>query len=485
MESIRLDQGQRQTQSLKQLQRLMNSPQMKQAINMLQVPLMELQELVELEMEQNPVLEYSEDKAEEQDSQPEQEMPAEQELSFDDNDFEILKKLDEDFRDHFAESENYYTKRTQDEEKLKSFLEQSIPTHVSLAEHLHVQARETFDADVERQMAKEIIGYLDESGLLTTELSEIALLNNFSEQELEEVLLEIQTFEPPGVAARSLQECLLIQLRRLKLKNSLAYKIIEKHFDNLLHNRIPVISKSLKCTPEQVRAEIDHHIAPLDLHPGTLYFDPVVQNIIPDVTLNYEEDEAIIEINKEYIPSFRLNKRYMRMLEDDSLKKEDKEYIKNKIMSAKWLMKNIDQRNDTVYRIVETLAKWQKEFFINPTGKLTPLTMKVLAEELELHESTIARAVSNKYVNSPRGILPLRSFFSVCYTTDAGDDISSNTVRDTLKKIIDEENKQKPLSDEAISKKLKEKGVPCARRTVAKYRVQLNIGNTNQRREYC
>ena len=200
--------------------------------------------------------------------------------------------------------------------------------------------------------------------------------------------------------------------------------------------------------------------------------------------MTQEEDKLTIIINDDRLPTIRLNSRYLRMLDDKNLPKETRDFIRNKLASAKWLLKNIDQRNDTIYRLVESLTKYQNDFFLTPNGKLVPLTMKVLAEELGLHESTIARAVANKYVDTPRGILPLRYFFSNAYTTAEGEDISSKTVRDVLKKIIEKENKKRPLSDEALSKVLEKKGIPCARRTVAKYRSEMYIGNTKQRREF-
>jgi len=484
--SMSMNFNQKQSQNLKQLQRLIMSPQMQQAIQLMQMPVMELSTVVEAELEQNPVLEYDEEEPQEEvkESEADRESQAEKELSFNEDDFEIMKRLDEDFRDHFSESENYYTKRSSEEEKLKSFMEQSIQSQETLFEHLMSQVKETFETDDERAMAEAIIGSFNESGFLQSSLEEIALLNNFSESSLEEILEQIQTFDPFGVGARDLRECLLIQLRCLRETKSLAYKIVDKHFTDLLHNRIPNIKKSLKCSVEEVQEAIHKKISHLDLHPGTMYSHKLTQHITPDVTVTQEDEKVNITINDERLPTIRLNSRYLRMLDDESLPKETKEFIRNKLMSAKWLLKNIDQRNDTIYRVVESITNYQNDFFQKPNGKLVPLTMKVIAEELGLHESTIARAVANKYVDTPRGILPLRYFFSNSYTTSEGKDISSKTVRDVLKKIIDEENKKHPFSDDAISKILEKKGIPCARRTVAKYRTEMQIGNTKQRREF-
>ncbi len=484
--SMSMNFNQKQAQSMKQLQRLIMSPQMQQALHMMQLPIMEISSEIELEMEQNPVLEYSEERlaSEAQELPDNGEGTVEKELNFDEGDFEILKRLDEEFRDHFSQSENYYLKRTQDEDKLKSFLEQSVRVEESLFEHLIHQAKETFDTPEEQAMAEALIGNFDENGFLGSALPEIALMNNFSESELHKVLLEIQEFDPFGVGALSLQHSLLIQLERLGRKNTLTYQIIEAHYDDLLHNRIPLIKKGLKCSIEEINTAIEKEIVHLDLHPGASYSRKGIQHIVPDVSLIEEGECFKVVVNEDYIPHLRLNRRYLKMLDDDTLPKETKDFIKNKLVSAKWLLKNIDQRNATIQRLAEALAKWQGEFLSDPEGKLVPLTMKQMAEALEVHESTVARAVMQKYISTPRGVLPLRAFFTNAYTTEEGSDISSNTVREELKAILAQENKKRPLSDEKLSLLLQKKGISCARRTVAKYRAVLQIGNVNQRREF-
>ncbi|MFQ5730051.1 MAG: RNA polymerase sigma-54 factor, partial [Waddliaceae bacterium] len=235
-----LDLRQKQSQSLKQLQRLIMSPQMQQAIHLMQIPSMELSEVLQEELEQNPVLELHEEDPDEEGKEvrEDKETPPEEELTFDDDDFEIMKRLDEDFRDHFAESENYYTKRTAEEEKRKTFLEQSIPAQETLFEHLMRQAREVFEKPEEIKMAEAIIGNFDDGGFLHTPLKEIALLNSFREHRLKKILREIQKFDPNGVGASSLQESLLIQLRRCNLHETLAYKILEHYYEDLLNNQI-------------------------------------------------------------------------------------------------------------------------------------------------------------------------------------------------------------------------------------------------------
>lgn len=487
---ISLDLKQKQSQSLKQLQRLIMSRQMQQAIHLLQLPIMELSAAIELEVEQNPILEYTH---EEDNQNPEDQVLEEEEweeekldkaLSFNEKDFEAIRKIDEEFRDSLYEELSYTERKTAEHEKLQTFLESSIIDEISLNEHLIAQARETFETQDENAMAEAIIGSLDENGYLSTPLTEIAHLNHFNLKVLEQVLATIQTFEPYGIGAQNLQECLLIQLRCKGKSHSLAYMIVEKHFEDLLHNRIPSIIKGLGCSSKEIGEAISRDISALDLHPGGGHGHQIVQQIVPDVTIRQEGEELIVEINDDSLPPLRLNSRYLKMLNDETLNQETKDFIRHKIMSARWLLRNILQRNDTLERISSFLAKKQKDFFLNPEGKLTPLTMRTVADELQLHESTIARAVAHKYVNSPRGLLPLRSFFTNGLEMDEGGEISSNTARGVLSEIVKNEDKSHPLSDEAICAQMKARGIHCARRTIAKYRAELNLGNAQQRKKY-
>lgn len=481
---ISLEQQQKLAPSLKQMQRLMMSAQMQQALHLLQLPVLELSTAIEAELEQNPVLEVAaEEEGEEPDPKEDLTPSAEKALDFNDRDFEILQKLDEEYRDFFNETQSPRPK-SQEEDKLQNFIESSISYHATLFEHLMQQARETYSSPEEFAMAEVLIGSLDENGFLVTPLSEISQLTGFKEEELQSVLKILQTFEPVGVGAENLQQALLIQLRTQGKKETLAYKILTNHYKDLLHNHIPQIQKGLKCTAKEIAQAVREDIAKLDLHPGVGYVSTPVQTIVPDITLHQEGEELSISVNEDSIPNFRLNRKYMRMLEDETLPPEAKEFIKNKILSAKWLVRNLSQRNQTLYKIAEALSKKQRDFFLTPEGKLEPLTMKALAEEIEVHESTVARAVANKYIDSPRGVLPLRSFFSNGYATAGGDTISARTVRDLIIELIRTENKNKPLSDEAIAKQIKAQGIDCARRTVAKYRSELNLGNAHQRREY-
>lgn len=479
-------QGMSQGVGLKMSPRLMMSAHMQQAIRLMQIPVMSLAAEIEEQMALNPLLEYSEDSpaTEERTDTENDEPSSEEELVFDEHNFDILQHLDDDFKDYIAESNTSYTQPTADDDKKRTFLESLIQAAPSLFESLMAQAQEVFQDPAKVAMAQAIIGHLDEHGFFQTSLEEVALLNKFHISDLKEVLETIKSFDPPGIAASSIQESLLIQLRRQRKEHTLAYRLIEQCYDDLIHNRIRLIEKHLRCSPEAIQKSIDQEIGRLDIHPGLQFSKEQIHTVRPDVSLRQEGDNLVVESNKDDIPNIRLNTKYLRMMQDPSVERETKDFIKHHLFSAKWLMRTIHQRQTTIERIATYLAEHQADYLKNPDGKLQPLTMKTVADALELHESTVARAVANKYIHTSRGLLALRNFFTNAYVTQEGDDLSSKTVLETIKTIIGEENKKKPLSDQVISNMLKERGIPCARRTVAKYRMALNQGNAQQRKKF-
>lgn len=470
--SIKLEQSPNQAN----IQRLMMLPQMQQALSILQMPVLELQPALEECLNENPLVDLNQDLSEEDIEN--EEIDPEEELNFDQN-LEILEKLDQDFRDHFSQSEGHF----QFHEAKHLSLEHSLPAQTSLYEHLLQQAKQTFYSHQELQMAEILIGNLDHRGLLQSSWSELTFLYRFPESQMKEILAKIQTFEPYGIGATSIQESLLIQLEFLKKENSLASKIVRFHYQDLLHNRLPIIKKSLKCTSEQLEKAISQ-ILRLDLNPAGIFDATIPQVIIPDLTLRFEGAELKTIVNEDFLPPIKLNDQYINLLKNKKIPTETKKFINKKIKSLKWLLQNISHRSDTLYRIGNYLAKKQSSFLSDSKGKLVPLNMKTVAEGLQLHESTINRAVSNKYMDCPRGIIPLKDFFSFSYKGDNGINLSSSSVKSTLIDLIKKEDKLSPLSDEALSLLLQKQGMPCSRRTVAKYRSQLNIGNAYQRRHY-
>ena len=346
------------------------------------------------------------------------------------------------------------------------------------------QAHETFSSKEELRLAEVIIGSLDERGFLVTPPVELATLAKVEISHVAAVLKAIQGFDPIGVAARSLQETLLIQLSAKGKEEEIAYTIVKDHFDDLLHNRISSIQRGLNKKIEVIQHAIDLEIAHLDFHPGSNFFTQNVNYIIPDAIVVEEDSSLIIEVNEETLPRLRVNRKYLRMLQQETITDEVRNFIHQHLLSAKWMLRSISQRGDTLHRILDYLIKTQREFIVNPQGLLKPMNMLEVAKELELHESTIARAVSNKYVSLPRGVTPLRSFFCPVYVKTDGTSISQHTVRNAIHKLIQEEDIENPYSDQEIAEKLSGAGITCARRTVAKHRGILKLGNAFQRRKY-
>lgn len=436
---------------LTQNQRLVLSPQMKQSFHILKLPLQELVPFVAEQIAQNPILELEE---------PEQEL---------------------------METSIYHERRQKNKVSLHEVIENTLAEQVPLHIHLTQQAKELFNKE-QFLIAEHIIGELNEKGFLDTELEEIVLFVSRSKEEVEKVLEKMHSFDPPGIAARNLRESLLIQLKRKSLENSLAYKIILSYYDAFLRNQIPLIAKKLKKKEEEILATIDRDILSLNLSPAKWFpltrYQEESEVIIPDIIIDMDQDEITIEVNEKFLPKIRMNREYLKILNDPEQEQGSKKYIKDRVHEGKIFVKNLEDRKKTLYRITEEIVKLQKNFFVNPGAPLSPLTMKQVADKLHLHESTIARAANSKYLDTPRGILSMRSFFTNSFTNIEGELISSSAVRDILMEIIAAENPKDPFADEKIADLIKQRGITCARRTVAKYRNELHIGNRAQRKKY-
>lgn len=480
--------------SAKQTQRLMMSSEMQQALQLLQLPVMELSQRLEEEMELNPVFELREEAQTSDDEEDEEEEATtsdeeeevvgpekREELEFQENDFTILAEIDQEFNDLVLDPSR--APRTQEDSKRQNFFESNIIDEPTLFESLMAQAQETLASPEELKIAEILAGSIDARGFLLTPLAEIALQFSYKLADLERVLNTLQTFEPPGVAARSLQEALLLQLQRQGRVESLAYKIVEQNFDDLIHNHIPQMQKSLGATANEVTQALEV-IAKLDNHPGLSYSKNTAPAITPDVKVEEVDGSLQIIVNSEGLPTLRLNRKYLKLLQSEGVAPETKKFIEEKIQAAKWLMKTVQQRESTLERIVKILVQKNREFFLSPEGKMKPLTMKVLSEELLVHESTIARAVQNKYLYCPRGMMALRTFFNSTFVAQDGEALSSHSVKNILKNLIANEDKNHPYSDETLAKIIQGKGIPCARRTVAKFRAALGLGNQHQRRKF-
>jgi RNA polymerase sigma-54 factor len=423
---------------LKTHQSLVLTMAMQQALYVLQMPVTELVQWVQLQIEQNPLLQFDDSSAED----------APEELDFENQGFEILNHLDDTFVQGLFPDEHV-------EEKAP--LENLAPASVTLFDHLMEQARSTFSAE-QLPQAEEIIGNLDEKGFL-------------GECDADpEILKTIQTFDPPGIAARNLRESLLIQLSLQNKEKSLASFLIERHFDDLLRCRLAYLAKKLQMKASEIQAALKKDISPLDFQPGARFKKVLAAVVIPDIYIEQTDLGYLVKVNESILPRFTLT--------PSSFANLSRHYTE-----GKWMEQVLAKRREILTKIIRLLLEKHADFFSGATQNLNPLSMLDTSKELQLHESTIARAVKDKYVACPQGIFPLRHFFPHTSTTESGKAISHLDAKQLLKQLVEFEDKNKPLSDNALARAMAKAGIPCARRTVAKYRRVLNIPPASHRRK--
>ncbi|MFN4174746.1 MAG: RNA polymerase factor sigma-54, partial [Parachlamydiaceae bacterium] len=430
--------------NLKQTQRLMMSHEMQQALHLLQLPILELQELVEQELEENPVLDLIEEEGER-----EEESELNAEMDFEKGDFEVLKEIDESFTEIMNDQPR--APRTQEEEKTQHYLESLATVEKGIAELLFDQAKEAFSTKEELEIAELIIGNLEETGLFETPIEEIAEDNGIEKEKIVNVLKIIQNFDPPGIASSSIQEALLKQLEKQGKNESLAYTLIDRFYDEIIHHKIPLIQKELKIDAHTIQEMIEKEIKVLNLHPAVSFNRSPTPYITADVFVKDIDGRLEVIVNNDGIPPLRLNRKYLKLLEKNEHGEETKKFVLEKLNQAKWFMKTLHQRGSTIERLTKLLVQKNRDYFLGPDGKIVPLTMKEAAQELEVHESTIARTVMNKYVDTPRGLLALRSFFNSTFETNNGETLSSRSIKDLILTLIEKEDKSQPLSDEKLA----------------------------------
>ena len=454
------------------------APQLQQSLLILQAPLLELRNLVQQEMETNPVLEELPDP-------PKSEEENEPEAAADENfkeEFDKLAKLDEEWRDYMAQSSSY-TARSQEAEDKRQFFFDSIPTQETLQQHLMAQLNQTALDAHDRKTAELIIGNIDDNGFLQTKPEEMALNTGIPKEDFEHMLTLIQSFYPPGVGARDLRECLLIQLKREGRQNSLEHRIVADHMPDLGKRRFPEIARRMGITVEQVQ-KCANNIAQLDPRPGAIFAAAPQNYVLPDVTVEKINGEYQVILNGEQIPHLRISNTYKDIMSRDGNGSEVKDYIREKIRSGKFLIKSIHQRQQTISNIAHQIVKRQREFFERGTSQLKPMTMVQVADAVGVHETTVSRAISGKYMATPQGVFEMKYFFTPGYQTASGDSMSNTSVKEAILDLVRDENGSAPLSDKEIVEILSKRGIPIARRTVAKYRTELNILPSNMRRKY-
>jgi RNA polymerase sigma-54 factor len=469
--------GMHQTQNLS-LQQVL-APQLQQSLLILQAPLLELRNLVQQEMETNPVLEEVANEISSETPDASSSSTNDQEFQ---QEFNELAKLDDEWRDYMAQSGSY-SRRAHDEDEKRQFFFDSIPTQETLQQHLMSQLNQTvLDAD-DRKTAELIIGNIDENGFLQANPEEMSMNTGIPQDDFENMLTLIQSFYPPGVGARDLRECLLIQLKREGRQSSLEYRVLQDHMQDLGKRRFPEIARRMGVTVEQIQ-KAANNIAQLEPRPGQIFAEAPQNYVLPDVTVEKIDGEYQVILNGEQIPHLKISNTYKDIMSNDGNGSEVKDYIRDKIRNGKFLIKSIHQRQQTISNIAHEIVKRQRDFLDHGTAQLKPMTMVQVAEVVGVHETTVSRAISGKYMATPQGVFEMKYFFTPGYQTATGETMSNTSVKEAILDLVKNENPSAPLSDKEIVEILAKRGIPIARRTVAKYRTELNILPSNMRRRY-
>jgi len=440
------------------------APQLIQSLQLLQVPVLELEQILKQELQVNPLLEEIEEVEEEQTEETDEEEEEEQELE--------EEKIDWDDYLQDGYDGGYNVKAERDTEELP----EKVPiSRLTFSDYLLSQLHLMSISERELEIGEFIIGNIDDRGYLTLSLEEIARIMDASLEECQKVLEIIQTFEPSGVGARDLRESLLIQLRERGIDDPVAKAIVENHLDKIDRKSIAQLAKTLKVNPSQVQDAMER-LSSLSPNPGFGYVTMDPEIIVPDLIVEKVDERYVAVLNDKNIPRLRVSSLYKNLLSKSGhAPEETKNYVKEKLNAARWLIKSIDQRRSTMLKVMNYLIYAQRNFFERGISELKPMTLQEVAEATGLHISTISRVVNNKYVQTPRGIFQLKYFFGSKVESSDGDEISSKSVKDKISNMIMKEDPQKPLSDQKITDMLRAEGLQVARRTVAKYREQLKI----------
>ena len=465
-------------------QKLILTPQLQQAIKLLQMPHLELSQFLSQELLENPFLEESSDELSLDELTPEEKDSLEIEEDHDDEGTPLEKlmnfSVDEYFEDRISDGRDigYFNPGTVTPPSFEQFLSRKP----DLYDHLLWQLRLSHVTEAIKRIGEILIGNIDENGYLAASAEEIYAADSWSPEQVEEALTVIQTFDPPGVGARSVSECLLLQVKALSLKDTIVESIISNNMAELEKKKYALIAQQHGIALNDVLAAVKV-IEGLEPKPGRNFSNSSPNYVSPDVYLIRTEDGYQIILNDEGVPKLRVSSFYKSLLKQHgTLAREDKQFLAEKMRSAVGLLKSLDQRHRTIYRVTEALLDLQKDFFEGGVEYLKPLTLKEVASALNLHESTVSRVTSNKYLSCEHGIFGFRYLFSSALSSGMGS-VSSTSVKNTIKKIISEEGVRKPLSDQHIAEMLKRDGIEIARRTVAKYREELGIPSQIQRKK--
>ncbi len=475
-------------QQLKLAQKLVMTPQLRQAIKLLQLNRLELTDALQAEMEQNPLLEEAEP-APTPSENPESlsaaenkeipEAPATTQVQGDDP-ATVAEVNWEDYANTF-DSDFSFARETPPADAPSQF--DFISATPGLTSHLQWQLTHLKLDELDKEIAHFILGNLDGHGVFQADIEDICAYVHCTTQEAEGMLRLVQSLEPPGIAARNIRESLLLQLERRGLEESLAYHIIDEHMDLLQTRNYALIARQSDVTARKVQAAVAV-ISSLTPYPGNEFSNEQTNYVIPDVYVDKIDGEFIIRLNNDGLPNLQLSSSYQEMIkENNKINKDSRNYLQEKKRSAQWFIKSLQQRQRTIYKVMESLLKFQHDFFEKGPGYLKPLILHDVADDIGMHESTVSRVTSNKYVHTPTGIYELKYFFSTAVATTNGETVAAEAIKNRIRQIIQQEDSAKPLSDNKLSALLKEEGIKVARRTVAKYRDQLKILPVKHRRK--
>jgi RNA polymerase sigma-54 factor len=467
----------------KLVQKLILTPSLQQAIKLLPMSTLELADLLNQEMVENPLLEEvptEELQPAEQQQQQEKaadQQPADKGDPWDDADYEYF------FGDYLDDG---YRSRTPSEVKELPPIENTLSTAASLSDHLLWQLSLQTSDDRLKEIGAAIIGNLDDDGYLVASVEEIAAMGEWPVADVERALQHVQTFDPIGVAARDLQECLWLQIRHLGLEGTPTEKIVTEHLRLLQNHQVPEIARKLGISLDDLKEHVEI-IRNLDPKPGSRYNPSQSQYVIPDVYVVKVEDQYVAALNEEGLPQLRISPVYRRLLDKTGAgggdqNDETRAYVKDKFRSALWLIKSVDQRQKTIHKVATSIINFQREFLDHGIEYLRPLVLRDVANDIGMHESTVSRVVNNKYMHTPQGVFELKYFFHSGISSSFGESVSSVTIKQRIRKIIENEDPRKPLSDSKIVSILQKEGLMLARRTIAKYREELKIPTSNQRK---
>ena len=459
-------------------QRLILTPSLQQAIKLLPLTTLELAEVLEQEMMENPLLEETpanEGQAADESAEEQPSAEAGRKDPLDEND------VDKFFEEYLEDGERRRTRAALEVPEAPP-IENTLTELPDLYDHLFWQLRMSSSGERCMAIGEAIIQNLDEDGLLRGSLEDVAALGPYALEEVERTLAFVQTFDPAGVGARNLTECLRIQLQKLGLADSATDVIVRDHMKQLTAHQYGEIARLMEITPEEVAHHVEI-IRRLDPKPGLRYATQRSQYITPDVLIVKEGDDYKVVLNDDGLPRLRISPTYRRMLDEkDADAAEARSYVKEKLRSALWLLKSVDQRQRTIYRVAESIVRHQRGFLDGGIAHLRPLVLRDVANDIGMHESTVSRVVANKYMHTPRGVYEMRFFFHSGITSTLGESVSSVTIKDRIRRLIEAEDGANPFSDSKIAEILRAEGLPLARRTVAKYREELRVPPSNLRR---